>query len=306
MVILTHSDQMTKGSGTMDASSDSAYRALAAKIDSLGQLCARLARENAALHEQVSRLGAAAAAAEPTAATERQPSPAGRQLVSAAGPAAQPAGGQANVLEGRVTRRMAGRTLGVAAAGLMGAAALTELGARPAAAADGQPLLLGRGNPIESPTTVGWDGNAKITTMFLVNDTDLGPSDSLFRCAVAGWGGPGNAVNGPGSTDTGVFGFTPSGNGRGVVGVNSADTPRQLSGAGVLGKGQGGVAGVRGMSDTGRGGVFSGGAAQVRLMPGSKSTHPTSGNRGDLYADSLGRLWFCKVPGAKAHWHQIA
>lgn len=113
-------------------------------------------------------------------------------------------------------------------------------------------------------------------------------------------------MNGPGSTDTGVFGFTPSGNGRGVVGVNSAQTPRQLSGAGVLGRGEGGVVGVRGMSDTGRGGVFSGAAAQVRLMPGNKSTHPKSGNRGDLYADSLGRLWFCKVPGANAHWHQIA
>jgi hypothetical protein len=292
----------------MDASSDSAYRALAAKIDSLGQLCARLARENAALHDQVSRLGAvasAASAATTASAVERQPAPAALQPGPAAGPA-QPAGGQANVLEGRVTRRLAGRTLGVAAAGLMGAVALTELGARPAAASDGQPLTLGEGNPIESPTTIGWDGRTKITTMFLVNDTDLGPSDSLFRCALAGWGGPGNAVNGPGSTDTGVFGFTASGNGRGVVGVNGANTPRQLAGAGVLGKGEHGVVGVRGMSDTGRGGVFSGGAAQVRLMPGSKSTHPASGNRGDLYADSLGRLWFCKVPGARAHWHQIA
>jgi hypothetical protein len=117
----------------MDASSDSAYRALAAKIDSLGQLCARLARENAALHDQVSRLGAvasAASAATTASAVERQPAPAALQPGPAAGPA-QPAGGQANVLEGRVTRRLAGRTLGVAAAGLMGAVALTELGARP-------------------------------------------------------------------------------------------------------------------------------------------------------------------------------
>jgi hypothetical protein len=188
----------------------------------------------------------------------------------------------------------------------MGAVALTELGARPAAASDGQPLMLGQGNPIESPTTVGWDGRARITAMFLVNDSDLGPSDSSFRCALAGWSGPGNGTGGPGTTDTGVFGFSPSGNGHGVVGVNSAAVPRARSGAGVLGKGQDGLVGVRGMSDSGRGGVFSGGAAQVRLLPGSAPTHPRSGMRGDLYADTHGRLWFCKTGGAKAAWHQVA
>jgi hypothetical protein len=275
----------------MDASSDSAFGALAAKVDRLGQLCARLARENADLHEQVSRLRGAASA------TSRPPAP-------MAG-SAQSAGGQPAILEGRVTRRMAGRTLGVAAAGIMGAAALTELGSQPAAASDGQSLLIGRGNPSETPTTVGYDGPAttKITTMFLVNDSDFGPSDSLFSCALAGWSGPGRAT-GAGSTDTGVFGFTSSGTGHGVVGVSIPNTsPR--SGSAVLGRGQGGVVGVRGTSDKGHGGEFSGGAAQIRLMPG-KPTHPRSGNRGELYADSNGRLWFCKASGAKATWHQIA
>jgi hypothetical protein len=32
---------------------------------------------------------------------------------------------------------------------------------------------------------------------------------------------------------------------------------------------------------------------------------PTSGHRGDLYADSTGRLWFCKTSGAQATWKQI-
>jgi hypothetical protein len=65
-------------------------------------------------------------------------------------------------------------------------------------------------------------------------------------------------------------------------------------------------AGVHAASSGGRGGVFSGGLAQLRLTPGSKSTHPAGGERGDLYADSTGRLWFCKKGGAKATWHQIA
>ncbi len=63
--------------------------------------------------------------------------------------------------------------------------------------------------------------------------------------------------------------------------------------------------GVQGTSSGGRGGVFGGSAAQIQLTPG-KSSHPRSGERGDLYADSAGRLWFCKKSGARASWQQIA
>ena len=63
-------------------------------------------------------------------------------------------------------------------------------------------------------------------------------------------------------------------------------------------------AGVEGTSSGGRGGVFSGGAAQLQLT-GGKSTHPKSGERGDLYADSAGRLWFCTKTGSKATWKQL-
>jgi hypothetical protein len=66
---------------------------------------------------------------------------------------------------------------------------------------------------------------------------------------------------------------------------------------GVRGNGSGGG---------GRGGVFSGVAAQVHLAPGAGATHPKSGKRGDLYADKNGRLWFCKKTGNPALWHQIA
>jgi hypothetical protein len=64
-------------------------------------------------------------------------------------------------------------------------------------------------------------------------------------------------------------------------------------------------AGVQGTSKSGRGGIFGGGAAQVHLNPGG-SSHPRSGEMGDLYADKSGRLWYCKKSGSKADWKQIA
>lgn len=77
------------------------------------------------------------------------------------------------------------------------------------------------------------------------------------------------------------------------------------TGAVVVATNSGGGAGIQGDSKSGRGGVFGGSAAQVQLTPGAKS-HPARGERGDLYADSTGRLWFCKKSGSRATWHQIA
>jgi hypothetical protein len=53
----------------------------------------------------------------------------------------------------------------------------------------------------------------------------------------------------------------------------------------------------------GRGGQFSGQAAQVRLRPSSATSHPASGQRGDLFVDKAGRLWFCK---GGANWVKLA
>jgi hypothetical protein len=64
--------------------------------------------------------------------------------------------------------------------------------------------------------------------------------------------------------------------------------------------------GIKATGQNGRGGIFAGDLAQVQLTAGSKSSHPTGGTRGDLYADSKGRLWFCKSTGSKATWKQIA
>jgi hypothetical protein len=61
--------------------------------------------------------------------------------------------------------------------------------------------------------------------------------------------------------------------------------------------------GVRGSSENGRGGVFEGLQAQVRLLPSTAKSHPTSGQMGDLFVDKNGRLWFCK--GGQT-WVQLA
>lgn len=63
--------------------------------------------------------------------------------------------------------------------------------------------------------------------------------------------------------------------------------------------------GVSAKSKTGRGAILAGAAAQLQLTP-SGSSHPKSGKQGDLYADTAGRLWFCKKTGTSATWKQIA
>jgi hypothetical protein len=56
---------------------------------------------------------------------------------------------------------------------------------------------------------------------------------------------------------------------------------------------------------SGRGAVLAGGAAQAQFVPGSSSSHPSSGQAGDFYVDSSARLWFCTVTGSPATWKQI-
>jgi hypothetical protein len=57
-------------------------------------------------------------------------------------------------------------------------------------------------------------------------------------------------------------------------------------------------------SAMGRGGQFTGGAAQVRLVPGG--TLPMSGQTGDLFVDSGGHLHYCRTGGSAATWVQLA
>jgi hypothetical protein len=82
--------------------------------------------------------------------------------------------------------------------------------------------------------------------------------------------------------------------GTGVIGSSGshATPPHPLANTGVMGVGV-----------HGRGGVFQGDLAQVRLVASTASTHPVSGTRGDLFLDRSGRLWFCKTGST---WKQLA
>jgi hypothetical protein len=96
---------------------------------------------------------------------------------------------------------------------------------------------------------------------------------------------------------------TTSGSGPAVRGAQSGKPGSAISGqvsnaknssAAVLGTG----------SSVGRGGQFSGGVAQVRLVPAGAL--PTSGQTGDLFVDSAGHLHYCKAGGSTATWVQLA
>ncbi len=84
-----------------------------------------------------------------------------------------------------------------------------------------------------------------------------------------------------------VYGIT-NGSGPAVFGEGLA------AGNGTSGVARGTGSGVYGQSDNGRGGRFKGKAAQIRLEPATTTTHPASGEAGDIYLDKSKRLWLCK------------
>ena len=66
--------------------------------------------------------------------------------------------------------------------------------------------------------------------------------------------------------------------------------------------------GVRGMSKHGYGATLQGGQAPLRLLPAETAGAPSGYHQvGELFVDSQGNLWFCKITGTKkSNWHQIA
>jgi hypothetical protein len=344
----------------VDAQNESELAALAAKVEELSRVCARLSQENAQLHGIVAGITAA-----PVSAKVRNDSQAA---------AARPT----RPVSGPMSRRSIGKALGVAAAGVVGAAVLTDATAGSAAAVTNPPLLGNEGVNVEAATGVEYDGSGNPGLIFGADDAGslagaaLGAALTGHSAAILG--------NGTAAVSNGVYGNTahPDG-GDGVVGTNNSKgggtgvhgiSNSGLAAIGVLGENSGGIAvegkggtigvlgsgatgvqgngsasgtgvvgsgktGVHGTSSTGtgvhgngkpglsgnglgsnsvgvagsatapggRGGVFGGDVAQVRLNPGSRSSHPSSGKRGDLYADSKGRLWFCK---GGTSWHQLA
>jgi hypothetical protein len=138
-------------------------------------------------------------------------------------------------------------------------------------------------------------------------------SDDAYAVLAENFGETGVGVSATGGTGVTAFGRTigvsSTGDTTGVsatggtTGVHAAGkTAVQATGSGANAVGV--SAGASGSG--GRGAVFSGAAAQARLLPGTGASHPKSGERGDLYVDTTGRLWFCKSGGTSATWHQLA
>jgi hypothetical protein len=135
--------------------------------------------------------------------------------------------------------------------------------------------------------------NVQIFTK-LVNTTTTDPL--IILTTVSGYAaldaisaGSGYAVQAIGSSSAGVFAS-------GKPGVIAYDGGGQTVPAPT-------DAGISALSDTGRGGIFKGKLAQIHLAPSSMSTHPSSGQAGDLFLDKSHRLWFCK---GGPTWKQIA
>jgi len=124
--------------------------------------------------------------------------------------------------------------------------------------------------------------------------------------SILGYGQGGTGVRGhtTGSSAPAIVGHaygTPTG----VAGISGpGDDPVLPINTGVYGVASrnAGSAGVRGESTTGRGGVFKGNVAQLRFIPSLATTHPSSGQLGDLFLDKNKRLWFCK---GGTSWRQI-
>ena len=169
----------------MDGSDQARYDALMAKVDELGQACARLSRENAELRDRVSRLspGLVTARTVPGA-----PCPAGPVVARPA--AGAPGGGAGEPGAGRsISRRKIGKALGAVAVSAVGAGALIEM-AQPAAAANGNSVTAGNVTTGESRTSVLYDGTSGFKGVVLLgNDSTYDGSGANFPAGVGGWAG---------------------------------------------------------------------------------------------------------------------
>ncbi len=150
---------------------------------------------------------------------------------------------------------------------------------------------------------------------------------------VLGRNGGGHGVRGVGqsgvvgeSSTTGYSGVSGvhTGSGYGVVGdgrgLNNAGVlGRNPTGAGVRGEGvvhgvhgktTAGGTGIFGEGGTGYAGAFSGGKAQLRIVPKSGVGRPTSGSfaKGDVYMDAAANLFVCvasTTTTSAAQWKQV-
>jgi hypothetical protein len=93
------------------------------------------------------------------------------------------------------------------------------------------------------------------------------------------------------------------GTGQGVWGEINDSAKTQ---AAIIGTTEGRGPAIEGRSVLGRGGVFRGKKAQIRLVASTATTKPATGSRGDLFVDASGRLWYCRTGGSTTGWKQLA
>ena len=118
-------------------------------------------------------------------------------------------------------------------------------------------------------------------------------------------GGPG--VSGDSGKGPGMLGTSVSGHGlTGVSTTGAGAYGFSTSGPGVSGGSENGP-GVSGRSTSGRGGVFFGGAAQVRLIPATTKGKPVTGahQAGDLFLDNAAVLFICTKGGTPGTWVKV-
>jgi hypothetical protein len=207
---------------------------------------------------------------------------------------------------GAVSRRGMLRT--AAATGVGAVAGVVLAGAPAAHAAAGDNMILGPNNNA---------GNAS---------TALQSAASTDAFAVSQTGAQGVVVHATTSTSSGtvimaeglnaasaapVVWGTSAGSGFAIYGMANGTgravagfvAPTSSAASAVYGATLGTGAGIEGKALNGRGAKFTGRFAQVNLVPGTSTTHPSHGGvAGDLYVDLNSRLWFCR--GANA-WVQV-
>jgi hypothetical protein len=132
-----------------------------------------------------------------------------------------------------------------------------------------------------------------------------GTSGSPDGAGINGFSDPGIGVRGASKTNDGVVGSSSVERKSGVFGFNTQPTGAAFGVSGTSGSPDG--AGINGFSDQGYGGRFSGGRAPLRLEPANTPGRPTTGNhqRGELFVDSNGDLFFCKDSGTPGNWFQV-
>lgn len=149
----------------------------------------------------------------------------------------------------------------------------------------------------------------------VTNNTD-GSAGVRGEGATGVWGSsPKTDYSGVYGQHTGSSGYGVVGDGKGlgyagVLGRNPAGTGMRGEGVvhGVHGKTTSGGTGVYGEGGNGYAGAFSGGKAQLRIVPKPGTGRPTGGSfgKGDVYMDSAANLFVCVAGGSPGTWKKIS